>query len=79
MIVFYIKDLWKRFIAWFSGWPISAPKKDCYRDTEEDMLFRKRLEELAKQDKKKTKKKSKDEHIKKKNKIKKKTKKGNIE
>ena len=56
-----------------------STKKDCYRDTEEDMLFRKRLEELAKQDKKKTKKKSKDEHIKKKNKKKKKTKKGNIE
>ena len=72
MIELYIKDLWKRFIAWFSGWPISAPRKDRRSDTEEDMLFRKQ-EELAKQDKKKTK------QIKKKNKKKKKTKKGNTE
>ena len=47
-----MKDLWKRFTAWLSGWPVSAPRKNHRSDKEEDMLFREQ-EKLAKQKDKK--------------------------
>jgi hypothetical protein len=43
-----MKNLWERFTAWLSGWPVSAPRKNHRSDKEEDMLFH-RQEELAKQ------------------------------
>jgi len=47
-----MKDLWERFTAWLSGWPVSAPRKNHRSDKEEDMLFREQ-EKLAKQKDKK--------------------------
>ena len=35
-----MKELWCRFTAWLSGWPVSAPRKNHRSDKEEDMLFR---------------------------------------
>ena len=43
-----MKNLWERFTAWLSGWPMSAPRKNHRSDKEEDMLFH-RQEDLAKQ------------------------------
>jgi len=43
-----MKNLWERFTAWLSGWPVSAPRKNHRSDKDEDMLFRQQ-EELAKQ------------------------------
>ena len=35
-----MKELWERFTAWLSGWPVSAPRKNHRSDKSEDMLFR---------------------------------------